>query len=90
MQRFEIGTKDVAGVLWSADDTVLAIWDSSTQYKIFIYTPSGHCLASYSAYDWALGIKCVTWSPSSQFLAIASYDNKVRNFTLIMNMDLRR
>ncbi len=36
-------------------------------------------MSSYSAYEWSLGIKSVAWSPSSQFLAIGSYDEKVEN-----------
>ena len=47
------------------------------QYQLLLYSVDGRCLGKYSAYQWALGIKCVTWSPSSQFLAIGSYDEKV-------------
>lgn len=48
------------------------------EYKIIIYYPDGRFVSSYSAYDFGLGIKSVSWSPSSQFLAIGSYDEKVR------------
>ena len=37
----------------------------------------GRCLSRYSAYEFALGIKSVCWSPSSQFLAVGSFDEKV-------------
>ena len=37
----------------------------------------GRCLATYNPYSFALGVKTVTWSSSSQFLAIGSYDEKV-------------
>lgn len=47
------------------------------QYKVFIYHPDGRLAKTYSAYDSGLGIKTVRWSPSSQFLAIGSYDQKV-------------
>lgn len=47
------------------------------QYKILIYSVDGRCLATYSAYDHALGVKSVAWAPTSQFLAIGSYDQKV-------------
>uniref|UniRef100_A0A8C1V1C5 WD repeat containing, antisense to TP73 n=1 Tax=Cyprinus carpio TaxID=7962 RepID=A0A8C1V1C5_CYPCA len=50
----------------------------SQQYKILLYSLDGRLLSSYSAYEWSLGIKSVAWSPSSQFLAIGSYDEKVR------------
>ena len=47
-------------------------------FQVLIYSLDGRELSSYSAYEWALGVKSVTWSPSSQFLAIGSYDEKVR------------
>ncbi|KAH9513432.1 WD repeat-containing protein wrap73 [Bulinus truncatus] len=50
----------------------------STKYKVVLYSLDGRCLSKFSAYDLALGIKAVTWSPSSQFLAIGSFDEKVR------------
>lgn len=43
-----------------------------------IYYPDGRLVSSYSAYEFGLGIKTVKWSPSSQFLAVGSYDQKVR------------
>lgn len=44
---------------------------------MLLYSLDGRLLSSYSAYEWSLGVKAVTWSPSSQFLAIGSYDEKV-------------
>jgi hypothetical protein len=32
----------------------------------------------YNRYDDALGVKCVSWSPSGQLLSIGSYDEKLR------------
>lgn len=75
--------KDLAGLRWAPDGSVLAVWESPLEYKMLIYSLSGHCLATYSAYQWSLGIKSVAWSPSSQFLAIGSYDNKVCKLCLL-------
>lgn len=50
---------------------------SPLQYKVLLYSLDGRLLSAYSAYEWSLGIKSVAWSPSSQFLAIGSYDGKV-------------
>lgn len=47
------------------------------QYKVLLYSVDGRCLATYSAYDFALGAKSIAWSPTSQFLAVGSYDQKV-------------
>lgn len=41
-------------------------------------------LSAYSAYEWSLGVKSVAWSPSSQFLAIGSYDEKVSTLWWLM------
>lgn len=51
---------------------------SRLQYKVLLYSLDGRLLAAYCAYEWSLGIKSVAWSPSSQFLAVGSYDGKVR------------
>lgn len=50
---------------------------SPLQYKVLLYSLDGRLLAAYCAYEWSLGIKSVAWSPSSQFLAVGSYDGKV-------------
>ncbi|XP_064611407.1 WD repeat-containing protein WRAP73-like isoform X1 [Liolophura sinensis] len=78
VKHFETATEDLAGLEWSPDGRVLAVWESLLQYKILIYSVDGRCLATYSAYDHALGVKSVAWAPTSQFLAIGSYDQKVR------------
>lgn len=49
----------------------------SRQYKILLYSLDGRLLSAFCAYEWSLGIKSVAWSPSSQFLAVGSYDGKV-------------
>ena len=45
----------------------------------------GRFISSYSAYDYALGVKSCVWSPSNQFLAIGSYDQQViHNFIVFV------
>ncbi|XP_076845139.1 WD repeat-containing protein WRAP73 [Brachyhypopomus gauderio] len=78
LRHFEAETQDLAGVEWSPNGCVLAAWDSCLEYKMLLYSLDGRLLSTYSAYEWSLGIKSVAWSPSSQFLAIGSYDEKVR------------
>uniref|UniRef100_A0A3B5KLM4 WD repeat containing, antisense to TP73 n=1 Tax=Takifugu rubripes TaxID=31033 RepID=A0A3B5KLM4_TAKRU len=78
LRHFETETQDLAGLEWSPNGCVLAVWDSCLEYKVLLYSLDGRLLSTYSAYEWSLGIKSVTWSPSSQFLAIGSYDEKVR------------
>lgn len=78
LRHFETETQDLAGVEWSPNGCVLAVWESCLEYKVLLYSLDGRLLSTYSAYEWSLGIKSVSWSPSSQFLAIGSYDEKVR------------
>ncbi|XP_077998010.1 WD repeat-containing protein WRAP73-like [Glandiceps talaboti] len=78
VKHFETDTRDLAGISWSPDGRVLCVWDTPLEYKLLLYLADGRCVATYSAYDWALAIKSVAWSPTSQFLAIGSYDEKVR------------
>ena len=78
MRHFQVETTDLAGLSWSPDSKVLCLWDSVLNYKLYLYSIDGRCLATFSAYEHALGIKCVCWSPTSQFLAIGSFDQKLR------------
>ena len=72
--RFRVATSDLADLAWAPDGSMLAVWDSALAYKVAVYRPDGACVGTYQAYDGALGIRCVTWSPDSQLLAIGSYD----------------
>ncbi|CAL8252237.1 unnamed protein product [Arctogadus glacialis] len=78
LRHFETETQDLAGLEWSPNGCVLAVWDSCLEYKVLLYSLDGRLLSSFSAYEWSLGIKSLAWSPSSQFLAIGSFDEKVR------------
>ncbi|KAJ3065863.1 WD repeat-containing protein wrap73, partial [Quaeritorhiza haematococci] len=78
LKHFPVDTGDLENISWSPDGRYIAIWDSSLVYRVLIYYPDGRRVADYSAYNMGLGIKTVRWSPSSQFLAIGSYDQNVR------------
>ncbi|KAM3824421.1 WD repeat-containing protein WRAP73 [Vipera latastei] len=78
LRHFETETQDAVGIDWAPNGCVLAVWDSCLEYKVLLYSLDGRLLSTYSAYEWSLGVKSLTWSPSSQFLAIGSYDGKVR------------
>ncbi|XP_016808294.1 WD repeat-containing protein WRAP73 isoform X2 [Pan troglodytes] len=78
LRHFDTDTQDLTGIEWAPNGCVLAVWDTCLEYKILLYSLDGRLLSTYSAYEWSLGIKSVAWSPSSQFLAVGSYDGKVR------------
>ncbi|KAM6402805.1 WD repeat-containing protein WRAP73 [Rhynochetos jubatus] len=78
LRHFDTETQDLFGIEWAPNGCVLAAWDTCLEYKMLLYSLDGRLLSTYQAYEWSLGIKSVAWSPSSQFLAIGSYDEKVR------------
>ncbi|XP_047939297.1 WD repeat-containing protein WRAP73 [Salvia hispanica] len=78
MGVFAVDTLDLADIQWSPDDSAIVIWDSILEYKVLIYSPDGRCLSKYQAYESGLGVKSVSWSPCSQFLAVGSYDQMIR------------
>ncbi|XP_057274114.1 WD repeat-containing protein WRAP73 isoform X3 [Pezoporus wallicus] len=77
LRHFDTETQDLFGIEWAPNGCVLAVWDTCLEYKILLYSLDGRLLSTYRAYEWSLGIKSVAWSPSSQFLAIGSYDEKI-------------
>lgn len=78
LKHFETDTKDLADFAFSPNGCMIAVWDTKLEYKVVIYSLDGRFISSYSAYDFALGVKSCAWSPSNQFLAIGSYDQQVR------------
>lgn len=78
MGVFAVDTLDLADIQWSPDDSAIVIWDSILEYKVLVYSPDGRCLSKYQAYESGLGVKSVSWSPCSQFLAVGSYDQMIR------------
>lgn len=51
--------------------------------SVIIYQADGIKIAQYKAYSDALGVKSVQWSPNGQFLAVGSFDQKVRVFNYL-------
>lgn len=76
INKFKCASNDAMFVSWLPDSTHLVVCDSPLNYKICVYLPSGELKMSYNAYDYGLGIRCI--DISSEFIAIASFDGKVR------------
>ncbi|KAJ3296711.1 WD repeat-containing protein wrap73 [Rhizoclosmatium sp. JEL0117] len=74
--HFPVETTDLEDIAWSPDGRFIAVWDTILEYKVLIYSPDGRLISSFSAYENGLGIKGVSWSPSAQFLAVGSFDEK--------------
>ena len=72
--RVAVPTQDLADLAWAPDSRSFAVWDTLLTYKLLIYSSEGKRLATYSAYQDALGIRAVQWSPCGQMLAVGSHD----------------
>ena len=71
--RIATTTQDLADLAWSPDGSCFVVWDTPLAYKLLVYSAKGHCLSAYSAYQDALGIRSVAWSPSGD-LPVAPLD----------------
>lgn len=78
LSHFSIDTKNAVDLLWSSNSEYICTWDSLLAYNVLVYRPNGQLVKSYSAYGNALGLKTVSWSPTSSLLALGSYDNSIR------------
>lgn len=78
IENFEIDTVDAQDISISPDGLFIAAIDVSIYYKLVVYRPDGSRVTTFSAYDDGLGIKSITWSPTTQLLAVNSYDHKSR------------
>ena len=81
LSHFEVATNDLAGLSWSPDGRLLCVWDSIVHYNVLVYSIDGKCVCTYSPHsgphEYQLGVKCVSWSPTGQFLAIGSFNEKI-------------
>ncbi|KAJ2956423.1 hypothetical protein NQZ79_g7745 [Umbelopsis isabellina] len=78
IENFEIDTVDAQDISISPDGLFIAAIDVSIYYKLVVYRPDASRVTTFSAYDDGLGVKSITWSPNTRFLAINSYDHKSR------------
>ncbi len=78
VKHFQVDTVDLEDISWSPDDSSLAIWDTNLEYNLLVYSPDGRKLAQYQPYEGKMGVKRVVWSKSGKYLAIGSYDEKLR------------
>ena len=75
-------TVDAQGLKWSPNGCWLAVWDTaSVGTKVIIYTADGQLFKTFTGRgedrDYNLGVRVITWSPTSQVLAIGNNDGSV-------------
>lgn len=73
-RHFQVTTMDAANIALTPDESLVAVADTCLAYKVLVYGLDGALVGTYSAYGDALGVRCVSWSPDSQLLAVGSYD----------------
>ena len=78
VNQFPVASKDLVDLQWAPDDINICIRDTALDYKVMVYAIDGRLVTSYTAYEHALGAKSTGWAPGGHFLAIGSYDGKVR------------
>ncbi|KAF0301546.1 WD repeat-containing protein WRAP73 [Amphibalanus amphitrite] len=69
--------QDVAGLSWSPDSELFALWDGLLQSRVAVYDLTGRRLAEVKLPGSPLGVSTVHWSPSGQLLAATGFDDKV-------------
>ncbi|OMJ07568.1 WD repeat-containing protein WRAP73 [Smittium culicis] len=73
-----LNTLDSQAVEWSTCGNCICVWDTIGNYNIQIFNSIGILKNTFAQPDNELGIKTVSWSPTGQFLAIGSFDQKVK------------
>lgn len=78
---------DAQGLSWTPDGKWLVIWESAAQgHRVLFFTPDGHkyrdwcgtALRPGETHDrWGAGVKLVTFSSDSQYVAIGDYGQSV-------------
>ena len=82
VNHFLIDCIDLEDVKWTNHDDIIII-DNCIGYQLLIYSPLGNIIARHKLYENELGIKCMSLSPNEKYLAVGSYDQKVRIFSKI-------
>ncbi|KAL8827050.1 MAG: hypothetical protein Q9170_007167 [Blastenia crenularia] len=76
----ELPTTDACGIKYSPDGNWLAVWDTaSAGCRVLILTADGHLFKTHELpqHELNLGVKCVEWSPTGDYLAIGDSEGKV-------------
>lgn len=78
VKEIPLPTLDAADMQWSPCGRYIACWDTVLESWLGVYHPDGRCVTMYEPTSGTLGIRTARWSPSAQFLAVGTFDGKVR------------
>lgn len=69
---------DIVEMRWDSNDSHIVAWENPINYRLYAVCPFKGVVLKYQPYDYALGIKTVDYSNRSMFVAIGSFDEKIR------------
>lgn len=92
LNHFQTDTYDLSDIIWSPDNNVIIAIETFLEYKLLAYCPATGIIAKFQPYKSALGIKSIDFNKMGEFLAIGSYDEKIRilnclTWKLIIELD---
>mmetsp|Transcript_15976 Transcript_15976/g.29209 ORF Transcript_15976/g.29209 Transcript_15976/m.29209 type:complete len:554 (-) Transcript_15976:128-1789(-) len=77
--HFPVATTDADEIAWNSTSDAIVVRDNAIEYAVLVYCPAnGDLMGRYSAYENALGVRCMAWSPDGASLAVGSYDQVCR------------
>jgi WD40 repeat protein len=74
----QLDSFDVIELLWDFNNFYIVAWENPINYRLHVVCPFKGVSLRFQPYDHALGIKNVQFSNRSLFLAIGSFDEKIR------------
>jgi hypothetical protein len=69
---------DATDLRWEENDSHIVVWENPINYRVHAVCPFKGVVLRYQPYDYALGVKCLDLSHRENFMAVGSYDEKVR------------
>ncbi|KAG8964538.1 hypothetical protein FRC03_001704 [Tulasnella sp. 419] len=82
VRHFVLPTHSLSSIALSPSGAHVAVWESSIDYKLHILSIVGQLQSTFTPDpDPGLGIRCVSWHPTSLFIAVAGFDDKIHILT---------
>jgi WD40 repeat protein len=78
VNSFQMDSYDIAEIKWSENEAHIVASENPINYRLYALCPYKGIVLRYQPYDFALGIKTMELSGQSKFLAVGSFDEKVR------------
>lgn len=80
---FQTGTFDLADLIWSPNDNFILVWDTCLAYRVVAYCPSKTQIFKHEVGNNSLGVKTIKMSKKSEYLALGTFDDKVKLYNTL-------